>query len=201
MMIIMDNKEFYKYIFQNTHHKAGQNSEVEKITNIGNPIVNVNVSGCCSDSKPDKKEEKNRKDKSAFRALKNNPTPIPTALTNFRVSFNNEQFDLNNEYNSTTSIFVAEEAGVYLFTGTLLFDPDNTDVDYEFAVQLTINGAGAVDLDADYTGSDAAFDNIVDLSEILKLEAGDTVEVVAQSTAPGIVIAEPRASFAGARLV
>jgi hypothetical protein len=197
-MIVMDNKDFYSYDFQN---KTSPNPEIDKTTNIGNPVINVNVSGCCSDTKHDKKDENNRKDKSAFRALKNNPTPIPTAFTNFRVSFNNEQFDLNNEFNSTASLFIAKEAGVYLFTGTLFFDPDNTDVDYEFVIQLRINGAGAVDLDADYTGSDAAFENIVDLSEILKLEAGDTVEVIAQSTTPGIVVAEPRASFAGARLV
>jgi hypothetical protein len=188
---------------QEKKHKSHAHPEAkfDNMTHIGNPIVNVNVTGCCGETKHDKKQKEDKKHQSAFRAIKNTPTPIPAAFTNFRVSFNNEQFDLNNEYNSVTSLFTAEEAGVYLFTATLLFNPNNDNIDYEFVVQLRINGVGAIDLDGDYTGFNAAFTNIVDLSEILRLEAGDTVEVIALSTTPGVVIAEPRASFAGARLV
>ena len=148
---------------------------------------------CCDKKKHDKKV------KSAFRAIKNIPTQIPVVNTNFKVSFNNEQFDLNNEYNSNTSTFVAKSAGVYLFTATLIFAPTNEDVDYEFGMNLRVN-AMFRDVEADYTGFNAAFFNTVDLSEIVMLNEGDTVEIFAFSTTPGTVIAEPRTSFAGARL-
>lgn len=148
---------------------------------------------CCDKKKHDKKV------KSAFRAIKNIPTQIPVVNTNFKVSFNNEQFDLNNEYNSNTSTFVAKSAGVYLFTATLIFDPINENVDYEFGMNLSVNAVSR-DVEADYTGFNAAFFNTVDLSEIVMLNEGDTVEIFAFSTTPGTVIAEPRTSFAGARL-
>ncbi|MGP4060460.1 C1q-like domain-containing protein [Halobacillus sp. H74] len=171
-------------------------SKIEKNTNIGNPVVNVNVSGCSGESKHDKKDEK---DKSAFRAIKSAATPIPIVNSNFKVSFNNEKFDLNNEYNSITSAFVAEEAGVYLFTATLSFNPNNANVDYEFGLQLTVNGT-EIDVDADYTGFNAVYFNTTDISEIVRLQAGDTVEIVALSTTPGVIPVEQRSSFAGARL-
>jgi len=158
----------------------------------GNPVVHVNVN-CC-----DKNKDEN-KVRSAFRAIKNLPTQIPTVNTNFKVSFNNEQFDLNNEYNSNTSTFVARSAGVYLFTATLIFDPINENVDYEFGMNLRVNAVSR-DVEADYTGFNAAFFNTVDLSEIVMLNEGDIVEVFAFSTTPGTVIAEPRTSFAGAKL-
>ncbi|MDG5471716.1 hypothetical protein P6709_08140 [Jeotgalibacillus sp. ET6] len=154
---------------------------------------NVNARKCCGRVKP-------REGKSAFRALKNAAIPIPTARVNFKVSFNDEQFDLSYEYNRTTSTFIAKEAGVYLFTATLSFDPDDDNVDYEFGMNLVINGASQ-DVEADYTGFNAVFFNVVDLSEIVKLNEGDTVEIFALSTTPGTVAIDQRSSFAGARLV
>ena len=106
---------------------------------------------------------------------------------------------MNNEYNRNTSTFVAKTAGVYLFTATLMFNPNNANVDYEFGMNLGVN-AVSTDVEADYTGFNAAFFNTVDLSEIIKLNEGDTVEIFAFSTTPGTVVAEPRTSFAGAKL-
>ncbi|KIL43655.1 C1q-like domain-containing protein [Jeotgalibacillus campisalis] len=157
-----------------------------------NHSSNVNPRKCCGRIKP-------KEVKSAFRALKNAETPIPTARVNFKVSFNDEQFDLSNEYNNSTSSFIAKEAGIYLFTATLSFNPTDDNVDYEFGMNLVING-DSQDVEADYTGFNAVFFNVVDLSEIVKLNKGDKVEIFALSTTPGTVTIDQRSSFAGAKL-
>ncbi|MBE5108573.1 hypothetical protein IGI01_26015 [Bacillus thuringiensis] len=41
------------------------------------------------------------------------------------------------------------------------------------------------DLDIDYTKSNAFYDNIVDISETVRLDEGDTVEIFAFSTTIG----------------
>ncbi|MGM0843689.1 MAG: C1q-like domain-containing protein [Bacillota bacterium] len=178
---------------QSQHQQQGQSDvDIDNISNVGNPVININL------DKFSEKKKKVEKKQSAFRAVKNTATLIPVADTNVKVSFANEQFDLNNEYNSSTSTFVAKTPGIYLFTSTLIFDP-NDDVDYEFGINLVVNG-GARDVDADYTGFNASYFNTVDLSEIVKLEEGDTVEIFAFSSTPGTIIAEHRTSFAGSRL-
>ena len=173
--------------------QAQSDTDTSTFKNIGNPVVHVNVNEYSDKKKHDKIK------KSAFRALKNTPTQIPVVNTNVKVSFTDEQFDLNNEYNSNTSTFVAKTSGVYLFTGTLIFSPNNIIPSYQFGVQLAVDGV-VTDVDLDFTGFFAQFEGVVDISEILWLNAGQTVEIYSFSSTPGTLIAETRSSFAGAKI-
>lgn len=173
--------------------QAQTDTDTSTFENIGNPVVHVNVNEGCDSKKHDKKE------KSAFRAVKNTPTQIPFANTNVKVTFTDEQFDLNNEYDSNTSTFVAKTAGVYLFTATTSFSPTNVNLDYEFGMVLRVNAA-QLDVEADYTGFNAVYYNYVELNEIVWLNAGDTVDILAFSTIPGTVVADTRIGFAGAKI-
>ncbi|MBD1383441.1 C1q-like domain-containing protein [Metabacillus arenae] len=136
---------------------------------------------------------------SAFRAVNTATSiPFPVANTFGRVLFSNEQFDLANEYNPATSTFVAKTAGIYFFTSAIIFRPNNLNVDYEVQLQFTVNGS-APDVEVDYTGFNAAIFNVVEVNDILRLNAGDRVEVIALSTTPGSILADSRVRFAGAR--
>ena len=116
---------------------------------------------------------------SAFKGF-NTSTSIPLVVPNTfqKVLFSNEQFDLANEYNTSTSTFVAKTAGVYLFTSTIEFIPNDSNVDYELVVGFVINGVlTPVATDVDYTGFNAFYTNVVQINDIFYLNAGDTVEV------------------------
>jgi hypothetical protein len=136
---------------------------------------------------------------SAFRAINPTSIPVPTANTHVKVLFPNEQFDLANEYNPMTSTFTAKTDGVYSFVSGVIFQATDSDVDYQVTLQFIINGSGDVDVNTDFTGFDATFSAALQVSDILQLKAGDRVEVLVLSTTPGIILADNRNFFAGAR--
>ena len=173
--------------------QAQTDTDTSTFENIGNPVVHVNVNEGCDKKKHEKKE------KSAFRALKNTETQINFPYTNVNVAFTDEKFDLNNEYDSNTSTFVAKEAGVYSFTATLGFSPTHTIGGYQFGVQLVVDGV-PLDIDNEYTGFFAQLATALDISEILWLNEGQTVQISAFSTTPGTILASPLTSFAGAKV-
>ena len=75
--------------------------------------------GCKNDSKcNDNKDSLVRA--SAFRARNTVNQPVP-ANTFVKVLFQNEQFDLANEYNPATSIFIPKTKGVYSVIERLVF--------------------------------------------------------------------------------
>lgn len=61
---------------------------------------------------------------SAFRARNTVDQNVP-ANTFVKVLFQNEQFNLANEYNPETSIFIPKTKGVYSFIGTIVFFPND----------------------------------------------------------------------------
>lgn len=142
------------------------------------PCVNVKVDCCCDD-----------KDKlvraSAFRAINTVNQNVP-ANTFVKVLFQDEQFDLANEYNPVTSIFIPKTRGVYSVIGTIAFIPNNLNVNYRARVEIRVNGNPAIAIDNDFFGP-INFANVVAVSSILQLHAGDSVEIFAQSSVAGVI--------------
>lgn len=151
-------------------------TDTDTISNVVSPTINMNVPS--SDS--------NLVRASAFRAI-NNTIDQPLPINFVKVLFPVEQFDLANEYDSTTSTFTAKTAGVYSLSASVEFSPNIIDVPaYEVRIAFVINNA-IPSADADYTGVNHVFFNAVEINDIVQLNAGDTVEVFAASTTPGVV--------------
>ncbi|MES9690140.1 ABC transporter permease [Bacillus toyonensis] len=156
------------------------------------PWFNVKVN-CCSDDKL-----YNLVRASAFRARNTVNQNVP-ANTFVKVLFQNEQFDLANEYNPATSTFSPRTRGVYSVLGTIGFLPNNPNLNYRARVEIRVNGNPAIAIDNDFFGP-INFVNVVNVSTILQLEAGDRVEIFAQSSIAGIIDAsEDGAHFEAAR--
>jgi hypothetical protein len=169
--------------------QAQNDTDNTSFNNFGNPVVNVHVNS--NDSGNGSKEI------SAFRAIKTTLTELTPNFI-FPVDFTSVEFDLNNEYDSNTSTFVAKTAGVYLFTASLIFIPSDDTVGYQFAMFLNVNGI-EVDVDFDYMGING-FANAVDLSQIVRLNANDRVQIDAFSNIPGQIAFNITSSFAGVRI-
>ncbi|OQR56390.1 ABC transporter permease [Bacillus sp. CDB3] len=123
---------------------------------------------------------------SAFRAVSTVNQNV-TANTFVKVLFQDEQFDLANEYNPTTSDFIPETRGVYSVIGTISFAPNDSNANYRARVEIRINGNPAIAIDNDFFGP-SNFANVVAVSTILELHAGDVVEIFAESDVDGLII-------------
>ncbi|OJD87360.1 ABC transporter permease [Bacillus cereus] len=135
---------------------------------------------------------------SAFRARNTVNQNVP-ANTFVKVLFQNEQFDLANEYNPATSIFMPKTKGVYSIIGTIGFFPNDPTLNYRARVEIRVNGNAAIAIDNDFFGP-ISFGNVVSVSTIVQLNAGDEVEIYAQSSIDGVLSPlEDGAHFEAAR--
>ncbi|WP_430476840.1 C1q-like domain-containing protein [Bacillus cereus] len=135
---------------------------------------------------------------SAFRARNTVNQTVP-ANTFVKVLFQNEQFDLANEYNPVTSIFIPKTRGVYSIIGTIGFFPNDINLNYRARVEIRVNGNAAIAIDNDFFGP-ISFGNVVSVSTIVQLNEGDQVEVYAQSSIDGVISpSEDGAHFEAAR--
>ncbi|MEC1288783.1 hypothetical protein P9B58_00570 [Bacillus mojavensis] len=112
------------------------------------------------------------------------------------VLFQNVQFDLANEYNPNTSTFSPRTAGVYSLNASVEFQ-SNANVDFNLEVVFLVN--------QDVVGGNNTFQTrnlpaVVAITEILELNAGDTVTVAMRSTVTGVIQATTRTRFAAARV-
>ncbi|TYR74549.1 ABC transporter permease [Rossellomorea vietnamensis] len=123
---------------------------------------------------------------SAFRAVSLQDQEIE-ADTAVKVFFNEEAFDLGLEYKRRNSLFVPRRDGVYLIQGTLSFEPDNFEENYRTRVEVRVNGNPYEAADNDFWGSGVEVENVVQVSAILQLEAGDEVEIYVESSIPGTI--------------
>ncbi|EJQ50578.1 hypothetical protein QUG02_14020 [Bacillus hominis] len=105
------------------------------------------------------------------------------------ISYPNEIFDLNNEYNPITSTFTPKQNGVYLIIASIGFFP-NVPASYSARLFITINGEAVV-ADNDFLSEELEIVNILSVSTILKLSAGSNVQVIAQATTDGNTVPEP----------
>ena len=127
---------------------------------------------------------------SAFRAI-NDSVPIPVNAENVvKVLFPTEQFDLEGEYHSRTSTFKPNHDGVYLIIGEIGFQPDNPNASYRARVDIHVNSSIVAAVDNDFFGP-SSFSNAVSVSAILKLHAGDRVEVFATASTNGTILGAP----------
>jgi 6-phosphofructokinase len=132
----------------------------------------------------------NNEETAAFRAVNNQDQRIDAVGGFDKVLFQNEQFDIGNIYNANNSTFVPRKDGVYYVAGTVSFLPDSTTEGYRVRVEIRVNGV-SVAADNDYWGEidqPFLFVNAINVSTILKLEAGDLVEVFITSTTPGVIL-------------
>lgn len=111
------------------------------------------------------------------------PVVVPSSY--LKVFYWTEQFDLANEYDPTTSIFTASTNGVYSFSSAIQFVP-NSPVDHQVAARFIING-NIETVAIEFTAATASNRSIIEISDILHLNAGDTVEVYFASSVPGVV--------------
>jgi hypothetical protein len=136
---------------------------------------------------------------SAFRAIANVVQPVPGAGGNPfpQVLYGLEQFDLNNEYDPSTSTFIPKRSGVYSITASVRFDS---------------NASGAVDVGLAIRANDAPIltdretfpfgDGSIDAGGLARLRAGDRVQVffTISGVAGGNIEAGVGTRFEGARI-
>ncbi|MGX5568747.1 hypothetical protein ACWKT7_23870 [Bacillus toyonensis] len=169
---------FYYYCKYCNEYKKKSHDCYRKSSQCDGKYVKVN---CCGN----KKEELVRA--SAFRAVNTVNQPI-LANTSVKVLFQNEQFDLANEYNPVTSTFMPKTRGVYSVLGNITFSPNDINVNYRARVEIRVNGNTAIAIDNDYFGTGVFFNNDVSVTSILQLEAGDVVEIFAESSIDGVIV-------------
>ncbi|WP_342604903.1 hypothetical protein [Peribacillus sp. FSL E2-0159] len=125
--------------------------------------------------------------------------PLAGTLPLAKVFFPNVLLDLENEYDPSTSTFTAKNSGVYLFFTSLNFFSDPIGVPYQVRVQIQVNGS-SVGTDDEFTRVHSGdFTPVISLSAKVNLNAGDTVEVFASSTTPGVLLPGKATRFEGAR--
>ncbi|TYS67647.1 hypothetical protein FZC76_13815 [Sutcliffiella horikoshii] len=136
--------------------------------------ITINVK--CGDSGRDRMNP-------AFRALKTDVQPLEANVSR-KITFEKEQFDIGNIYNSTNSTFVPRESGVYYVAASFTFEP-NENVPYRTRIDIVVNGV-TVQVDNDYWNQLDNL-NVVSVSGVLQLQAGDLVEIFGQSTTNGFI--------------
>lgn len=155
-------------------------------------IVNVN----CCDGK------KNEERKSAFRATKAGVQAV-AANTSVKVLFQNEQFDLGNEYNTATSTFIPATSGIYSLSAAISFVPIPPNIPFKTTINFFINGLPTDDGDSEFQGVIPGVTlgaNIVATSDTRQLNAGDVVEVFMNSNVPGTILSPGVTRFSGFRV-
>ena len=137
----------------------------------------------------------------AFLAYKNTSTQSVSYQTTTKVLLQNEAFDTDSAFDSTTHYrftVPSGKAGKYLFTGGIEFSTSVTNPAIMFSVNgsATVNGA---DTFLRFNGSGGA----ATYSKIFSLSVGDYVEMNAFHETGGSanISADPRTYFAGFKLI
>ncbi len=123
---------------------------------------------------------------SAFKAV-NETTAQSVGPNPVQIEYPDEIFDLNNEYNPSTSTFTPKQDGVYSIIASIGFLPNNSKK-YSVRIFIVVNG-DPVAADNDFMHLPIV--NLVNVSTILKLSEGDEVQVSAQATTNGNTVPEP----------
>lgn len=119
----------------------------------------------------------------AFLAAKITNQPL-TANEASKITYENENFDIGDIYNATTSTFVPRESGIYYVAASFTFASEEN-VPYRTRADIVVNGI-TVQADNDYWDNLDIL-NALTVSAVLQLQAGDLVEIFGQSTVTGII--------------
>jgi len=125
---------------------------------------------------------------SAFRAVSSMDQPYEMGTIPL-IRFDMPVFDLNNEYFPTLSTFIPKQGGVYLIEATVFFSADGN-ADNITAIFISLDGGNlntALNAANNFIPGTAL--NVVTVSTIARLNAGDTVQVFGISSAAGSFIA------------
>lgn len=79
---------------------------------------------------------------------------------------------------------------MYSILGTISFSPNNPNIGYRARIEIRINGNPTIAIDNDFFGRGVNFANAVNVSTILQLEAGDRVEIFAESSVDGTTLTD-----------
>ncbi|MBD2869964.1 ABC transporter permease [Paenibacillus arenilitoris] len=126
--------------------------------------------------------KKVRRVRSAFRAIAGTEQNVMQDLFT-KVRFQVEEFDLNNEYNASTSTFRPRQSGIYsllasVSTETITMTP------YTLDLEIRVNGVPRIsDLE-----NFLPRPGIIDASGIVQLRARDRVEVFLRSTFENVIV-------------
>ncbi|MFV8517092.1 hypothetical protein [Bacillus sp. SBS7] len=128
---------------------------------------------------------------SGFKAVNANIDQIAPANTLiFPVQYPDEIFDLNNEYDPIKSTFIPKQDGVYSINASLNFGSEvNGEIvitNFSVLIVIRVNGEPVV-VDNDFMG-EVPIINVVSVSAILQLTAGDEVNIAVTSTTAGVII-------------
>ncbi|PGM96024.1 exosporium leader peptide-containing protein [Bacillus cereus] len=121
---------------------------------------------------------------SAFRAIKTTDQSIIAGPSPI-ITFETTQYDLNGEYDGS-STFIPKQDGVYLIISTLLFTPTDQPAANIIAAFITVNNI-MIAADDSFIGTNTGFLNVVTVSTIIQLQAGDTVLIQAASNINGTI--------------
>ncbi|KFM99971.1 hypothetical protein D0U04_07780 [Bacillus clarus] len=138
-----------------------------------------------------------RERQSAFKATQNTFQPL-IANEPTRILFPAEIFDINNEYDPSTSIFVPRQNGIYTFDTSIAFSPTSAS-SYSIILDIRVNGSSVSGNEQSGLSNQGL---IVKTSTIVQLQAGDRVDVFAEvGSTNGTIIGSPRLTyFEGARI-
>ncbi|WP_339315870.1 hypothetical protein [Paenibacillus sp. FSL R10-2734] len=144
-------------------------TRTQDLTDIGNPVVTVDT------------EDASVVKASAFRAIINNPVNVAVPLfSEFKVFFPAEEFDLNGEFNPVTSTFTPSSSGAYYITSTIGFihRTEPVTIISSIFMDFKVNGQFVnIDTDTRLNLANQGIGQVTQLTDILELNAGDTVEV------------------------
>jgi len=120
---------------------------------------------------------------SAFRAVNGSSQPIGTTIN--LVRFDTEEFDLNNEYiPGNVSVFIPKQDGVYLIEASIGVTAETAEPTFTIAALISLNSS-FIQVKNNLINSNAI--NIVTVSSILQLQAGDTVQIFGVSGEIGTI--------------
>lgn len=142
-----------------------------------NQIVNVNVNNGHGGTDPDNGNTTTIL--SAFRAVNTTETRLAPGVRT-KIFYPVVEYDLANEYNAATSIFIPKVKGIYSLIATLSTIRDEGDSsEYVLSLEIQVNG-NVVAIANNYKGPIPAGNQVIVTTDI-QLQANDKVEVFAQS--------------------
>lgn len=139
----------------------------------------------------------NRKKCSAFKAVNTSSIQVVEADVLTQLNYPDVVFDLNKEYHPSISTFIPRRNGIYLIIGSINFGTD--EIASRVLINIEVNGEVVVS-DNDFWDL-GTHTNVIAVSGILKLMAGDKITISMESSSAGDTINRPTVThFEGARL-
>ncbi|MDX8363385.1 hypothetical protein [Cytobacillus sp. IB215316] len=124
---------------------------------------------------------------SAFRAENNTADQDITGTVSVFMNYPNEIFDLNNEYDPSTSTFTPSQSGVYSICANVNFIPDDPAINHSTNMDILVNASRVARTSSAYLGG-VIVNHPSNLCTIVQLQAGDIVEVTFRSSVDGIIV-------------